>query len=517
MALIRIVEDFHPENHAALLDRAKELMPVLHHRIVLPKRIDSCSVISCQDGILPEELPHISLGKGEELCLDFGAHYVGRIMLDLSHAGSHQDAPAFLKLTFAETRAELEADSEQYKGWISGSWVPEEYIHVDVLPARLVLPRRYALRYLKISVIDTSPKYKVVVRHAECMTQTSADPGRLDDFSCRDAMLERIYQVSLATLKDCMQEVFEDGPKRDRRLWTGDFRLQALTNAVSFRNGDLVKRCLYLFAGSRFPDGRVSACLFTEPEVAADDTYLFDYALFFVITLEEYLEEYEDAQALEELYDVAMEQIDIALDRVDDDGCVTPEMVADTFIDWNDEVDKSGCALAVLIYALAYAVKLADRKGDARKAGELAGKAEYLKQAALKHYWDEKAGCFLSNGQKSIATQVWMVLADVPEPEAAAELMGRAQEFADDYPMQTPYMHHYYVMALLHAGRKEDAVAHIKAYWGSMIEAGADTFYEAWNPDDPGASPYGEGGSIVNSYCHAWSCTPAYIIRRFLT
>ena len=48
---------------------------------------------------------------------------------------------------------------------------------------------------------------------------------------------------------------------------------------------------------------------------------------------------------------------------------------------------------------------------------------------------------------------------------------------------------------------------------GSMLRAGADTFFEAWDPKDPKASPY--GGAIVNSCCHAWSCTPAYILARF--
>ena len=30
---------------------------------------------------------------------------------------------------------------------------------------------------------------------------------------------------------------------------------------------------------------------------------------------------------------------------------------------------------------------------------------------------------------------------------------------------------------------------------------------------DPNASPY--GGTIVNSYCHAWSCAPAYFLREY--
>ena len=71
------------------------------------------------------------------------------------------------------------------------------------------------------------------------------------------------------------------------------------------------------------------------------------------------------------------------------------------------------------------------------------------------------------------------------------------------------------MMALLRSGLREEAVTHLKEYWGGMLDAGADTFWECWDGEDPDRSPY--GGSIVNSYCHAWSCTPAYIINRFLT
>ena len=32
---------------------------------------------------------------------------------------------------------------------------------------------------------------------------------------------------------------------------------------------------------------------------------------------------------------------------------------------------------------------------------------------------------------------------------------------------------------------------------------------------NPSESPY--GGTIVNSYCHAWSCGPAYFLRKYFT
>ncbi len=79
-------------------------------------------------------------------------------------------------------------------------------------------------------------------------------------------------------------------------------------------------------------------------------------------------------------------------------------------------------------------------------------------------------------------------------------------------------MHHYYIAALLRAGLRQKALLHMRDYWGSMMEAGADTFWEAWDPAHPEDSPYGEGGVVINSYCHAWSCTPTYFIRSwFLT
>lgn len=54
----------------------------------------------------------------------------------------------------------------------------------------------------------------------------------------------------------------------------------------------------------------------------------------------------------------------------------------------------------------------------------------------------------------------------------------------------TPYLHHYLVEAFIKAGLDDLAVRHILEYWGSMVDAGAETFWEAWIPETPRASPY---------------------------
>ena len=78
----------------------------------------------------------------------------------------------------------------------------------------------------------------------------------------------------------------------------------------------------------------------------------------------------------------------------------------------------------------------------------------------------------------------------------------------------TPYMYHHIVEALFVAGLQEEAIQLMKAYWGKMISLGADTFWEAFDPDEPDYSPY--GNPIMSSFCHAWSCTPAYLIRKYI-
>jgi hypothetical protein len=62
----------------------------------------------------------------------------------------------------------------------------------------------------------------------------SPQPAAQPAATTSDPQLKAIDNVAVLTLQNCMQEVFEDGPKRDRRLWLGDLRLQALVNDVTF-------------------------------------------------------------------------------------------------------------------------------------------------------------------------------------------------------------------------------------------------------------------------------------------
>jgi hypothetical protein len=382
------------------------------------------------------------------------------------------------------------------------------------MPGVIELPRRYSFRYLKVEVLDTSPKYRVAFDSIQCHTVTAADVTRIKEISHNDPILNQIDKVSIKTLQDCMQDVFEDGPKRDRRLWLGDLRLQALANYETFQTNDLVKRCLYLFAGVPDDKGRIAANLFIAPSLIPDDTYLFDYSLLFTTTLFDYYEATKDYDTLIELWPLAYRQVELALERLDDRGIVQDDESWWSFIDWHEKLNKQASSQAILIYTMRRAVEMA-RVMNGDKLDLLTEKLQNVIEATITHLWDDNIGFFISGSdhQVSWASQIWMVHAEVLQPEDNRKLINHLLFTKPDIGLTTPYMYHYLVEALILVGEREKAISQLKAYWGEMIKDGADTFWELYDPENKEFSPY--GSYLINSYCHAWSCTPTYLIRKY--
>lgn len=340
-----------------------------------------------------ENLSSYHLAKGDKLCLDFGDHQVGYVTLKLASVGSPQDSPAFFRLKFGEIAKEMTEDSADYDGWISRGWIQEEFIHIDVLPAELKLPRRYAFRYLEIEAIDTSLKWQMVVEDVTCVSVSSVNMDQVKPIKSDDEMIRTLDKVSLRTLMNCMQSVFEDGPKRDRRLWLGDLRLQALANYDTFKNYDLVKRCLYLFAGQTRDDGMVSACLFTEPKFIVDDTFLLDYSMFYGAALLDYYKASGDMETLRDLSKCAYRQMELAGKQFDEKDLLICGEGFWAFIDWTDGLDKQAAMQGVYIYCAKKVREIAEILGDTEKAAELA-KEEKPKQKQQKNiFWILKPDC----------------------------------------------------------------------------------------------------------------------------
>ena len=146
-----------------------------------------------------------------------------------------------MELRFCETARELEDDSNDYHGSLCRSWLQDEVINVD-FPGVYRMPRRYAARYVLIKILYASQPVTLTEFAFEAVS--SADMNALKPCEIQDGELAVIDRVATHTLRNCMQRVFEDGPKRDRRLWIGDLRLEALANYYTFGNVELTRRCL---------------------------------------------------------------------------------------------------------------------------------------------------------------------------------------------------------------------------------------------------------------------------------
>jgi hypothetical protein len=454
--------------------------------------------------------PPLPLKRGGSFIVDFGRHLTGTLAFSVEGVGTAVDSPVRLRLTFGEAPADVAVPLESYAGELSRAWLPDEVINIDFLPRRVEAPRRHAFRYVKFDVIDTSPNFAVNFKEIQATAQTSAGPMPPPLAASVDPLLRRIDTVSLATLRDCMQTVFEDGPRRDRRLWIGDLRLQAMTNYATFRNFDLVKRCLYLFAGLPREDGLVSACVYDEPKPLCGRQYIMDYAALYAAAVLDYVKASGDIATARELWPVVKRQFEILGQFIGADGLFRDPGGWWLFIDWREGLDTLAPMQAVLLFSYRAALELAQIAGE---KVEYAERIEAMKKAAQDNCYDPQRKLFVSGKQRQIswATQAWMVLAGVGTPEQGAAALRAVAEEKDAVRPGTPYLNHYVMEAMLACGMKAEALALLRDYWGGMARAGADTFWEVYDPSNPALSPY--KSILVNSYCHAWSCTPAWFLR----
>ena len=463
--------------------------------------------------VSPESVLNQPLQPGDSYIIDFGEHFTGHLVFSLSEFDIPVDAPVRLSFVFGETLTEIAEPFDSYSGTLSRSWLQDEVVNIDEVPQTVRLPRRYAFRYVKITVVacSTHGKFGLSSLHVEAVT--SADERHLLAFTPANAGDAALDRVSLRTLRDSMQTVFEDGPKRDRRLWMGDLRLQALSNYVTYRNYDLVKRSLYLLAGTATDKGLVSTCVMERPVPVRGGNSILDYTALFAPTVLEYLNASGDVETADDLWPLVLKQLDFTLEPVRGDGLFVSPKGWWLFIDWHSTLDRQAPEHAIVLLGLKATFQLAQQLGREAEVSFIPEVVARMEAAARTHLWDETQGMFVSGPdcQVSWASQAWMVLAGVPTPEQSRRALLSVMKYPAAVRPVTPYMYHYMVEALLAAGLNDVARKMLDDYWGGMIRAGADTFWEVYVPDDKQASPY--GNRLMNSYCHAWSCTPAYFLR----
>ena len=158
---------------------------------------------------------------------------------------------------------------------------------------------------------------------------------------------------------------------------------------------------------------------------------------------------------------------------------------------------------------------MAQLLGKEKEVADLPALTNKMIKAARKNLYNRKTGLFVGTGDKQIsyASQIWMILSGVASKAEGKKALSALTTTQDVCYPGTPYMYHYYIQSLIDCGMNPEAKEALINYWGGMIAKGADTFWEAYDPTNDFISPY--DFYPINSYCHAWSCTPVYFIRKY--
>ncbi len=469
---------------------------------------------------LPEDLLFSRSFKDiKSITLDFGRHLTGYFSFRTKILFRCQDAPVRFRFFFGETPAELNTPLDPWCGSLSRAWMQDEVVTVTDIGNVIDLKRRFAFRYLKIELLGASDDFDFAIDDLYFRSVSSAGDNKCSLSSDCPAVVRAISDVGVATLGECMQTVFEDGPKRDRRLWAGDMYLQTLANRYSFRNFELTRRCLYLFAGLTDDDGRVMSNIFEYPAPHPQyGSVCMNYSWLWNSTLLEYFKDTADSSTAHDLWPVAQRQIEMLIDCVGDDGLFDKNRAGAGvwyFFDWRDGFDMDASLQAAAIFAIDQTYELASLLGKSDALSHWVELSQKMKHAARQAFFDKTKGVFLSGAdrQLSLLTQAWMIKAGVAGGQEARKAISVALDCSETVRPGTPYATHYLLDAMLIAGMDAEARGYLIDYWGGMVAKGADTFWESYDPNDDFISAY--GFSPLNSACHAWSCTPVYFINKY--
>ena len=228
---------------------AAALQTDLGRELILPKRI--AEIQGCSEAITDAESllkpdgktarTELPAGERVALVLDFGREVVGYFRAKTS------GGPARLDLAYGESLREC----LQSRPWqpidcrIAG---PGRWEWTD--------PERRAFRYLKVAISECSAPLEIDYFGLDLVGYPVVNRG---DFRCSDELLNRIWDTGRYTTRLCMQDFYEDGVKRDRRLWIGDLRVEMLSAYYALGDYRLAKRDLMRLADNQMSDGAVPA------------------------------------------------------------------------------------------------------------------------------------------------------------------------------------------------------------------------------------------------------------------
>jgi len=380
-----------------------------------------------------------------------------------------------------------------------------------------------AVRWLQLTVRDAP--HGLRIRHVGSLyTRYPAEPrGR---FECSDPRLGTLWEVGRYTLQQCMHDGWEDCPSREQRQWLGDATVEFLVAQAAFGPSvnALNRQFLLHAAESQRPDGLTQ--MYAPGDHRTNAILIPDWTLQWILNAEQHWLYSGDLETIAEIFP-ALERALAWFERQRGPNELLADLPYWNFIDWA-AVGRRGEAAttnALLVGALRAAARLARALEAARAARRYEARAEAMAAALNARHWDPRRGVYVDEVDPRTGAQdprvsqhanAALVLFGVAPRERWASMLdysmdplrgvftaappivptGGALDPERQVVLANTFFSHFVYRALSHADRFDRALSEIRARYGGMLERGATTLWESFDP--------------TASLCHGFSATPVY-------
>ncbi|NMA75423.1 MAG: alpha-rhamnosidase [Bacteroidales bacterium] len=332
------------------------------------------------------------------------------------------------------------------------------------------------------------------------------------EFRCSDELINKIWDVSAYTMHLTSREFFIDGIKRDRWLWSGDAYQSYLMNYYLFFDTPSVERTMLNLRGK-------------DPVTSHINT-IMDYTFYWFIAIYDYLQYVGNKEFVIQFYPRMLSLMDYCLSRTNEFGMMEGLDGDWVFLDWADfKMSKNGeLSFEQLLFcrSLETMSVCAEIAGDVENKIKFESLAKDLKAKLFSVFWSSKHNAFIHNrengklsDQVTPYTNMFAVLFDYLDSEQIKAVKENVLLNPDALKITTPYMKFYELEALCLLGEHMHVLNEIRDYWGGMLELGATSFWEKYNPEEQGDEHLAMyGRPFGKSLCHSWGASPIYLLGK---
>jgi len=328
---------------------------------------------------------------------------------------------------------------------------------------------------------------------------------QIGQFKTNDRRLNEIWDMAIRTAKLSMQDIMMDTVWRERAQWWDAASVVSRAAYYGFGDSALLAQGLRHIAESQKDSGALPALA-----PSGSDDQFPDFGALWINSLWQYYTQTADTALLEELYPHAVSWLRWAEKFLDDDGLLN-NIEGDLFIDWA-KIDRRGEVTAMnCLYAMALdaAARIAETIGLHKESDNWSDAAASIRAAVARKLWSSERGLYADarvnrvlKEHFSLQTNILAVLADAADYYRKSAIYRQITNGNNLPPITTTYFAGLAVQALFEGGAAEEALGMIKKEWGSMLDAGASSFWE-----------FTDGSGAL---CHGCGSAPAYLLPAYV-